>query len=232
LTAFLLARLADIDPRQITLLLAMLQGGIAAIIALRQDAPSWWIGIHLGFVPLMVVVQRLEIDPYWFLCIFLLLLLVFWRTDKSRVPLYLTNRVTAAAVTGLIPAGPQKIIDLGCGEAGLLCQLASARPDCSFVGIEHAPLTWLIAWLRTRHHPNITIQRGNFWVENLTEYPLVYTFLSPAPMLQLWQKAKTEMAPEAVLVSNSFEIPGICAERVIQVSDRRATRLYLYHPAR
>lgn len=227
-----LAQLSTVDFRQIPFLLALMQGGIAAMISLRLRASTWWQPIHLGFMPLVVAVQRLDIAPGWFLVAFVLLLLVFWRTDKSRVPLYLTNTATADALLKLLPATPCHILDLGCGDGGLLRRLAAARPDCSFTGIEHAPLTWLVARLRNIRLANVTIRRGDLWREPLGGYAGVYAFLSPAPMLELWSKAGAEMAPDALLVSNSFEVPGIEPADTVAVADRRNTRLFLYYPVR
>jgi hypothetical protein len=227
-----LGQLTSVDFAQIPFLLALLQGGLAAMLSLRLHAPNWWQPIHLGFMPLVVAVQKLAIAPGWFLAAFVLLLLVFWRTDKSRVPLYLTNTATAEALLKLLPASPCRILDLGCGDGGLLRRMAAARPDCGFTGIEHAPLTWLLARLRNINQANVTIRRGDFWQEPLGGYAVVYAFLSPAPMLELWSKARAEMAPGALLVSNSFEVPGIEPANTVAVADRRNTRLFLYYPAR
>lgn len=222
--------LARVESDGIALILALLQGGVAAMLALRQGAPPWWLGIHLGFVPLAFLVHRLDIAPGWFLAGFVLLLLVFWRTGESRVPLYFTNRATATALIGLLPPRPCRVIDLGCGDGGLLLRLAKARPDCHFTGMEHAPLTWLLARLRTWRLPNVHVRLADFWHESLATYDLVYAFLSPAPMSRLWQKAVAEMHGDAILVSNSFIVPNVEADREIVVADRRATRLHLYHP--
>lgn len=226
----LLSRVTSADFAQIPFVLALLQGGIAAAISLRQPVPLWWLPIHLLFVPLVVLVQRLDIAPGWFLGGFVLLVLVFWRTDKGRVPLFLSSRQTAAALVKLLPATPCRVLDIGCGDGGLLRRLALARPDCRFIGIEHAPLPWLVARLRTLGIGNLAIRHGDFWSEPLAGYDLVYAFLSPAPMPRLWKKASHEMAGDATLVSNSFAVPGVAPARVIAVADRRASRLYLYHP--
>ena len=218
------------DPRPLALLLALLQGALAAIIALAWRAPRWWIPIHLAFMPLALTVLQLDIAPGWYLAAFVLLLLVFWRTDQSRVPLYLTNRATAAALLRQLPTTACRVIDLGCGDAGLLRRLAVARPDCRFVGIEHAPLTWLLARLRTAGLPNVRLRRGDLWQENLSGHDIAYAFLSPVPMAQLWQKACAEMPPGARLISNSFAIPGVRPDGQVDVNDRRGTRLYLYCP--
>ncbi len=62
------------------------------------------------------------------------------------------------------------------------------------------------------------------------DYDVVYAFLSPAPMPRLWEKAGIEMAPGAMLISNSFVVPDVAPVAVITVDDRRATRLYVYRP--
>lgn len=227
-----IAQFSSADFLKTPLLLAMLQGGLAALIARRQRAPQWWLIIHIGFLPLIVFVHQLNIPPGWFLAAFVFLFLVFWRIDRSRVPLYLTNGPSAQALLNILPAKACQIIDLGCGDGSLLHQLARWRPDCRFTGVEHAPLTWLFAALRASRQPNLTIRLGNFWNEPLDKYQIVYAFLSPAPMTRVWIKASTEMSPEALLVSNSFWIEGVTAEQILPVNDRRETKLYLYRPGR
>lgn len=210
---------------------AIVQGVAAALIALAQRVPPWWLAIHAGFLPLAVLASRLGLPSWIWLGGFILLLLVFWRTDSSRVPLFLSNATTRAAVTDLLPALPANVLDLGCGDGALLAQLARARPDCRFVGYEHAPLPWLWASLRCRRLPNVSIRLGDFWPHALGGYDLVYAFLSPAPMPRLWAKAGAEMRPGALLVSNSFAVPGAPPERTLELADPRHTRLYCYRPA-
>jgi len=209
---------------------ALLQGVAAAVISHALKAPRWWLPIHLGFLPLAVLAQSLAIPPWAWLAGFVLLLLIFWRTDQSRVPLYLSNAATAAALAALLPTPPCRVIDLGCGDGALLRRLARSRPDCRFVGIEHAPLTWLWAKLAATGIKNLTIHHGDFWPLSLADFDLVYAFLSPAPMPRLWAKTGAEMAAGALLVSNSFEVPGVAAERMVEVPDRRQTRLHCYRP--
>ena len=228
LLVILLARGMQIHIWRTPLLLAILQGATASMISLRQKTPRWWLPIHFFFAPLVVIVHGLDVAPGWFLAAFTLMLMVFWRTDTSRVPLYLTNRNTAAALLKLLPAASCQVIDLGCGDGGLLRRLALARPDCQFIGIEHAPLTWLVARLRAWDLTNLSVKRGDFWHESLHSYGVVYAFLSPTPMPRLWKKWVSEMAPDALLVSNSFAVPDVAPTTIITVNDRRATHLYLY----
>lgn len=212
------------------LLLALLQGGLAALLAVWWRAPWWWRAIHLAFIPLVVVVRGLAL-PAWIWPVGLAtLLLVFWRTDRSRVPLYLSSRPAADALLGLLPAPPCAVVDLGCGDGAVVRYLARRRPDCRFVGIEHAPLPWLWARLASRSLPNLEIRYGDFWRYSLNGFDVVYAFLSPAPMPPLWEKAVAEMAPGALLVSSSFPVPGRPELRRIAVNDRSMTYLYVYRP--
>ena len=207
---------------------AVLQGVCAAAVSQVMGSPRWWLLIHCSFLPAVALAGRLEIAPAWYLAAFFLLLLIYWRTDRSRVPLYLSNATTAAALLQLMPQNACRFVDLGCGDGGLLRRLAQTRRDCSFVGIEHAPLPWLWGKLATLSLPNVEIRYGDFWPLNLAPFDMVYAFLSPVPMARLMEKARAEMRPGTMMISNSFLVPGAPAESTVDVADRRATRLYCY----
>lgn len=209
-------------------LIAVLQGAFAAGASMMFRAPQWWLPIHALFSLLLVAALRLGLAPGWYLGGFLLLALVFWSSFRSRVPLFLTNRATARTLLRLLPKDRTlRFIDLGCGTGSLLAYLARRRPDCEFVGIENAPLPYLLAAWRTRGLSNCAIRRGDFWDEPLVAYDVVYCFLSPVPMARLGRKAGGELSDDALLVSNSFAVPHATPERTVEAS-RRIRALYLY----
>ena len=207
---------------------AVMQGGVAAVVSYKLGAPKWWLPIHLGFLPAVFWASQVGIAPAWYLAGFALLLLIYWRTDQSQVPLYFSNAATAEAVAKLLPERPCHVADLGCGHGGLLRRLARARPDCEFLGIEHAPLPWLWAGLTSLGHPNMSVRLGDFWKLHLGLFDVVYVFLSPVPMSRLMAKARAEMRSGALLVSNSFAVPGLTPADIVTVADRRTTLLYCY----
>ncbi len=147
------------------------------------------------------------------------------------MPLYLTNRATWAAIEDLLPdkADPS-FIDLGSGLGGVLFHLARRRPGGRFAGAESAPAPFAISWLRNRLSglDNVRLVHGDFWETDLGSYDVVYCFLSPAPMPRLYEKARAEMRPGTLFVSNSFAVPGAPAGRVVEVDDRRRTRLHVW----
>jgi hypothetical protein len=212
------------------LAVAVLQGLCAAYTSHKLGAPPWWHAIHLGFMPLAVVASGLPVPPGWYLGAFLLLLVVYWRVAQSRVPLYLSSEAAAVAVAALLPGQRCRVMDLGCGNGLLLRRMARLRPDCSFVGIEYAPLPWLWAWLACAGTTNCLIVRGDYWRHSLADYDLVYAFLSPVPMPRLWAKASAEMKAGAWLVSNTFAVPEREPDAVVEVPDGRKTRLHCYRP--
>lgn len=209
--------------------LAALDGALALLLSRMLRLPVWWLPIQGLFVPALVLSSRWALPPGVWLAGFALLWLVFRATPGERVPLYLSNRRAWDAVAGLLPENQAcSFVDLGCGLAGGLAHLAQRFPAGQFHGVEAAPLPWLLGWLRLRCRPNCHIRYGDFWAENLARYDLVYAFLSPEPMPELWTKARREMRPGSLLVSNSFAVPGINPDRILTLEDRRQTRLLIW----
>ena len=223
--AFLLARggyVAGLWP------LVAAQTVSAALAAAALRSARWWLPIHLAFVPLLVGAQGLGLHPAWYLAAFVTLVLFYWTSFRTQVPLYLSNRSTAAAVAELLPAAPARLLDIGAGTGSLLRPLAHTRPDCHFTGVELAPAAWLLGHLLCARHPNIDWRRDDLFARPWQDYDVVYAFLSPVPMAAVWEKAAAEMRPGALLVSNSFPVPDREPDFAVDVDDRRTTRLYCY----
>jgi precorrin-6B methylase 2 len=209
--------------------LVIAQCVLAALIAFALRSERWWLVIHLGFSPLLVLAHGLQVTPGWYLAAFLMLTAIYWTSFRTRVPLYLSNQATIAALDRLIASRrPARILDLGCGTGTVLVALAHRHPDSQFTGIESAPAPYLIARLRARGQPNIQVRRGDFFATSWADQDLIYAFLSPVPMSKVGEKAMREMRPRSMLVSNSFAIPGLQTTEVIEVGDKRGTRLFVY----
>ena len=202
-------------------------GAVAALFASLTSQPWWWRIMHALFAPLAWSVSRLAIDPGWFLFLFVGLLLVYRGALAGQIPLYLSNRPTAAALAALTAElHDLRFLDLGAGIGSVVHPLARARPDGCFTGVENAPATWLIGRLRTAGLANCDWRWGDMWRTDLAGHNVVYAFLSPAPMAALWQKIRHEMRPGSLFISNSFAVPDVEASSVTDVDDTRRTRLF------
>lgn len=216
-------------PVVLTLPMAIAQGCLAAGLGALLKSDRWWFFIHLGFSPALVAAMRLELPPEFPLAVLAGLTLVFWTTFRGEVPLFLSSRAAAEALLALLPERPGlSVVDLGAGTGLLLRRLAQSRPDARFVGIEHAPLPYLAARWNARNLDNFSVERSDIWHRPLAEMDVVYAFLSPRVMTRLWQKARAEMRPGALLVSSSFPVPDVSPVQVVNVPDRRGTRLFCY----
>ncbi|UUZ48031.1 tRNA (guanine-N(7)-)-methyltransferase [Massilia sp. B-10] len=130
---------------------ALLQGAFAALLARWRKLAVWWLGIQLVFPLALMESQRLAIAPGIFLAAFLFLLALYWSTFRTQVPYYPSGRRVWDEVARLLPQDrPVCAIDIGSGLGGLVLDLARQPPDSVFVGIELAPLPWLLSNLRAR----------------------------------------------------------------------------------
>ncbi len=207
--------------------LTLCQGGVAALLTLLVKGPRWWVPLHLLFLPGLWAMVRGAIPAGWYGAGFVGLGLVYWNTFQSRVPLYLTHRETLVELDRLVrEMAPRSFVDLGCGTGTVLCALAVHHPNIRFVGYEVAPIPWLIGKWKARALSNCTLHRKSFWTVSLSEFDLVYAFLSPVPMPALGEKMIREMRMGTSLISNTFKMPGMFPHRTCLTEGTMP--LYLY----
>jgi len=211
-------------------ILGAIAGVVAAWVGDRYlRLPRWWIPPQMAMLPAAFLVSSFELPSWIYLAGFLIVLAVYWNAARWQVPLYLTNAATRTALASLAPPNA-RVIDLGHGFGGMVLALARARRDLRVEGLESAPIPFALSRLRSflTPPPNARLIYGNFWRRSLEPYDVVYAFLSPVPMQALYAKARAEMRPGTLLVSNSFPVPARAAEDVKILEDRRGTRLFIY----
>lgn len=208
----------------------LVQGLLAASLGQWLGLSRWWWWLNLAFMPAVLLLNGAALPSWVFLLGFVLLVLVNWNSFSERVPLYLTGANSRRQLATLLARQPAgfRFVDLGCGPAGTLSRLAREFPQGRFVGVENAPLSFAIAWLRCWRQANCEIRYENLWRCDLSGFDLVYCFLSPAPMAALWDKARTQLPAGALLVSNTFEIPGVAADEQVELHDWRRSRLLIW----
>lgn len=206
----------------------LLQGALSAVLARRFGLQSWWIPIQLVFAPAAVGLLSQGIHPLWFFAVFLLLAVTYWSTFSTRVPLFLSSDEVPAALLPLLPGHGFKFLDIGSGLGGVLRHLAAVRPDGEFHGIESAPLPYLVSRVLALGKTNLFLRWDNFWKADWRDYDVIYAYLSPVPMEEVWRKARSEMKPGSLLVSNTFAIPGVAPDQTISLHGVPGSTLYVW----
>jgi SAM-dependent methyltransferase len=209
---------------------ALAQGGIAAALSRSVRQPAWWLLLHFGFFPAILLTRKFDVPAWVFLAAFLLLVLFYWSTFRTRVPLYLSDRKAWQAVTSLLPeTQPFSFIDLGSGLGGLPFYLEPRFPQGRFHGTEIAPAPWLIsrvrAWLK---HSRVVFLRRDYAVLNLADFDVVFAFLSPAAMPGLWQQAQVQMRSDSLFISLSFTVDARPPDRVVALAEGDRHTLYVW----
>ena len=216
------------------LVLALLCGMLAATFSYFAGLAKWWWVIELLFAPALVLMLAVGLPPGLFLAAFLLLMLVYWSTFRTQVPLYLSSVKVWQALEQLLPVvradSGFSFVDLGSGLGGVLTYLAGVRGDGRYVGVEAAPLPFFWSWLRIRlgGYRNCRVQWGSLWDCDLSEYDVVFAYLSPVPMEQLWHKARAEMRPDTLFISSTFLVLDHPPQATVEVDDLHRSTLYIW----
>jgi SAM-dependent methyltransferase len=209
---------------------ALVQGGFACLLARWRKLAVWWLAIELAFPLMLVQGLALHLPPALMLGAFVFLLLLYWSTFRTQVPYYPSGPWVWNEVARLLPADrPVCAIDIGSGLGGLVLELARRRPESTLVGIELAPLPWLVSWLRAFiGGSGARFVRGDYQHLDFANYDAVFAYLSPAAMSALWHKAAREMRPGAILLSYEFLITEKEPDISI-VPKGRGPTLYVWH---
>jgi len=210
---------------------AFLCGAIAALLSHLLKMDKWWLPIQFAFVPGLMATLSLSVSPTFFLAAFLVMLVVYWSTFRTQVPLYLSSNKVWQALENRLPAKQSfTFIDLGSGIGGVLTHLAQTHPHGRYHGVESAPLPFLWSWLRIKlgGHTRCTVSWGNLWDCDLSQYNVVFAYLSPVPMDALWNKARQEMRPGSLFISNTFAVHDNPPQESITVDDLHHSTLYIW----
>jgi SAM-dependent methyltransferase len=210
--------------------LALAQGTLAALLSRSWRQPPWWPPLHFVFLPASLLALQAGIPAWIYLAVFLLLVLFYWSTFRTRVPLYLSGPKAWQAVMSLLPAAtPFRFIDLGSGLGGVPLYLEPRFPEGRFFGTEIAPAPWLISrargWLKGSR---VGFMRRDYTTLDLADFDVVFAFLSPAAMPGLWQQAQAQMRKGSLFISLAFPVESRQPDHVIAQAGGARQTLYAW----
>ena len=168
----------------------------------------WWWWIQ-ALLPISLYFSTTwHISSWIYLIAFVISLSLFWTVAFSRVPFYPSKRIVWHKLVTLIPLQQEfSVIDIGSGIGDAALYIARLRPNSQVTGIEIAPLPWILSVFRGWVlRSTASFKWGDYRTLDFSCYNIVFAYLSPAVMSQLWLKAKDEMRPGSMLVSYEFDV--------------------------
>jgi hypothetical protein len=209
--------------------LFLIQGLIAAGLAKLLKMQIWWSYILLAF-PLAVWFSLiLQINPLFYLVGFITFASLYWSVFLTQVPYFPSSGAVCEQVAEILPPNEKRrVVEIGSGLGGFSLKLAHLRPQCTVLGIEIAPLPWIISYLRSKlQKSHVRFVLGNYKTQNFADFDLIFAYLSPAAMPSLYEQCSNQMQSGAILVSHEFPIPGIEPSRTLK-SEQGNKKTYIY----
>ena len=195
------------------------QAVFAAFFSFLLNMDWWWRAIQFLFPILVIFFASSKIPSIYYLFAFIILILVYWSSFRTRVPYFPSKASLLPTILELMSLEKSiNFIDVGSGMGGLLIELSNANEKSRFSGIEIAPFPWLVSFLRGKYcQSRVHFFFGNYEKIHLAEYDVVFAYLSPIAMPQFWIKAKREMRSGTILLSYEFLIadvkPDLCINK-------------------
>ena len=213
--------------------LVVLQSIIASGLACGFGMTTWWRWIHFFFPLALWVMSISQIPSTYYLFGFVITLALYWTTFKTQVPFYPSSPNVWKTLARLMHQHSKaqqslRMIDIGSGIGDMSMYIAKTRGKDIVEGIEIAPLPWLVSRVRAKlKQSRAKFILGNYQNLDFANYDIVFAYLSPAAMPQLWEKASNEMRAGSLLVSLEFEIPDVPCSKVI-VTGKSSPKLYVW----
>ncbi|WP_018152053.1 class I SAM-dependent methyltransferase [Leeia oryzae] len=188
-----------------------------------------WRSAALLFYPVTLLAVAANVPVWLPLVALLLLILAGGQAWRGRVPLFLSHAAVLDALNQILPETPRLVFaELGSGTGTVLAHICSRRPDWQLHGYELAWLPYSYSWWRFRRQKRVTLHRQDFMATDWSGFDVVYAFLSPLVMEDVWQKAMQEMKPGSLLISNSFDVAEHPADIMLDTGKHRQARVLVW----
>ncbi|MBC3886664.1 class I SAM-dependent methyltransferase [Undibacterium griseum] len=177
--------------------------------SIRSKLEWWWHILNFIFPVALIFALYMQLSPLFSLGIFFGLFLIFGATLMTRVPFFPSGKYLPYEIVKIIPDRADiRFLDIGSGFGGLNFQLSTLRSEWNFYGIEVAVFPWLYSMLKSKCYPhrNFEFHFGRYENLNFEKFNVVFAYLSPIVMPQIWKKVQDEMQPGSIFMSYEFAI--------------------------
>jgi len=192
----------------------------------------WWCLIQFLFPVALAFGLYFQLPPWISFCSFSVLFVIFGSTLRTRVPYYPSSSVLPELLLKIIPNSDRDLcfLDVGSGFAGLLFGLSKLRSRWKLCGVEVAILPWMVSKLKIAicRQKNVSVKLQDYERLNFSDFDIVFAYLSPVVMSDVWSKAMAEMRPGSIFVSYEFSVLDQEPSFVFPV-DCEGCSLYVWH---
>lgn len=205
---------------------------LVSLLANAVQMPVWWRWIHLLFPVAVLSMQHIDVPATVYLAGFVITLAIYWSVHNTRVPFYPSFPATWRALHHVLEQHgddkPLNVLDIGSGIGDLVLFLAAQRVHDEVSGIEIAPLPWAVSAVRGIFSgTSARFTLGDYRQLDFASFDVVFAYLSPAVMPDVWQKVRAEMPAGKLFISSEFPVPDMIAQRIIY-PQKNAPALYVY----
>lgn len=205
---------------------------LVSALAKMATMPIWWRWIHVVFPLAVVFMQQVALPAGVYFAGFMMTLALYWSVYNTRVPFYPSFPSTWRAMHHILEQHADdtslKVLDIGSGIGDIAMFLAKQRIHDEVSGIEIAPLPWAISAVRAIFSgTSVKFTLGDYRQLDFATLDVVFAYLSPAVMSDVWQKVQHEMRADSLFVSSEFPVEGVTADRIIYPA-AQAPALYVY----
>ncbi|NRF72174.1 hypothetical protein HLB44_34840 [Aquincola sp. S2] len=156
--------------------------------------------------------------------------IVRWTLQTGTPPMPSSSKARRAMMFAAATVPDAPLIELGSGCGTFAVRAARAFPNRQVIGYELSWLPWLIsrALRKVLGLRNLVLLREDFLQAELPEGAVLLCYLSCGGMLRLAARLDAPGPLPAMLVSNTFRLPGRHANQEIRLDDLYRTRVYVY----
>lgn len=140
-----------------------------------------------------------------------------------------TSRVVTKQIVEHLPPIEGLAADLGSGFGTFAFSL-SKKLSGSLVGYEGAQIPYWISKFLSKIfiRPNLKIQKGDFFKEDLSSYQIVFCYLYRSAMPKLTKKLQEELKAGSWVITHTFALDQLKPDKVIRANDLYQTPIYFY----
>jgi len=205
---------------QAFLFLLLFHSSLSLCIALLLKSEWWWCAIAFIFPIGVSLGLYMQISSALSLMIFLFLFFIFGTTFTTRVPYFPSHPSLSETLLDILSDKKKlRLLDAGSGFGGLLIDLSELRPDWELTGVEISSFPWLFSFIKSKilGRENVKFQLGSYEYLNFEKFDVVFVYLSPVVMSEVWKKVQYEMLPGSIFMSYEFPVdahPSSCEIKV------------------